>query len=136
LYKELKDQGAKDFDIFVRQEGNKPVHLFLDHAVDDFGAHAISLAGGQSVVVVNAPSMLLGGDAQDRAKALAKVLALQDPFDLWVVNAHGTKSTEIEMSRCTHRRYASSGGHLHDHHHCMVKSHANKSILKADQQND
>jgi hypothetical protein len=80
--------------------------------------------------------MLLGGDAQDRAKALAKVLALQDPFDLWVVNAHGTKSTEIEMSRCTHRRYASSGGHLHDHHHCMVKSHANKSILKADQQND
>jgi len=65
--------------------------------------------------------MLLSGGPADRAKGMAAITQLKGPFELWVINAHGTPSLGIPRSDCRHQRYASSGGHLHDHYCCTAK---------------
>jgi len=62
--------------------------------------------------------MLLRSQGPTPAVGLHQIEGLQGPFDLWIVNAHGTVSVPIQRSDCRHLRYASGGGHLHDHYRC------------------
>lgn len=66
--------------------------------------------------------MLLSGSASNRTKGLEAIAALEGPFDLWVVNAHGTRSPVIPRQDCKHLHYNSAGGHLHDHYRCGDES--------------
>ena len=65
--------------------------------------------------------LLLSGNSTDRARGLTAIEQLDSPFDLWIVNAHGTQSAGILRSDCLHKRYGSSGGHLHDHYICSAE---------------
>ena len=62
--------------------------------------------------------LLLLGDGQQRPAGLEQLETLQGPFDLWVINAHGTGSLSIERRDCRHLGYDSAGGHLHHHYRC------------------
>jgi uncharacterized membrane protein len=62
--------------------------------------------------------MLLRSDGSGPAEGIQQIERLQGPFDLWIINAHGTASLTLQRSDCRHLRYASGGGHLHDHYRC------------------
>jgi len=62
--------------------------------------------------------LLLIGDGQGPPDGLTQLETLRGPFDLWLVNAHGTTSLEIQRKDCRHLGYASAGGHLHHHYRC------------------
>ena len=62
--------------------------------------------------------LLLRSKGNNPAEGLQQLESIKGPLDLWIVNAHGTASLPIQRSDCRHLRYASAGGHLHDHYRC------------------
>jgi len=62
--------------------------------------------------------LLLLGDGRTPPEGLKPLAALKGPFDLWLINAHGTRSLDLPRRNCRHLGYASAGGHLHHHYRC------------------
>ena len=63
--------------------------------------------------------VLLVNDGDNQPAGLRKLQTLPGPFELWIINAYGTKhQLVINRPDCRHIDYASAGGHLHHHYRC------------------
>jgi len=62
--------------------------------------------------------LLLVRNDHTAPSGLKQLAELKGPFDLWLVDAHGTQSLDLPHIDCRHLSYASAGGHLHHHYRC------------------